>query len=113
MRQSGVRGLDVTCQHCGYHTVVNVDRWREDVPFPSLGPRMRCTKCGKLGATATLMPTPRSGHGGVFYNGKLFCMGGEGTRRVSGELEAYDPRADTWQAYAQMPAPRHGMGARY
>jgi hypothetical protein len=55
------------------------------------------------------MPTLRSGHGGVFYNGKLFCMGGEVTRRVFGELEAYDPRADSWQAYA--PAPRHGMGA--
>jgi hypothetical protein len=25
MRQNGVRGLDVTCQHCGNHTEVNVD----------------------------------------------------------------------------------------
>jgi hypothetical protein len=57
------------------------------------------------------MPTPRSGHGDVFYHGKLFCMGGEGTRRVFGELEAYDPRADSWQAFAPMSTPRHGMGA--
>ena len=57
------------------------------------------------------MPTPRSGHGGVLYRGKLFCMGGEGTRRVFGQVEAYDPQADSWQAYASMLTPRHGMGA--
>jgi hypothetical protein len=28
------------------------DQWPDDVPVPSFGPRMRCTKCGKLGATA-------------------------------------------------------------
>ena len=52
MRQNGVRGLFVTCLHCGYHTAVNVDAHPDDVPVPSFGPRMRCTKCGKLGATA-------------------------------------------------------------
>jgi hypothetical protein len=56
------------------------------------------------------MPTPRSGHGGV-YRGKLFCLGGEGTRRVFGQNEAYDPQTDGWHAYAAMPTPRHGMGA--
>src|SRR5258706_1843948 len=54
MRRNGVRGLDVTCSACGYHTEVNVDRWPDDTPVPSFGPRMRCTKCGKLGATRYL-----------------------------------------------------------
>jgi hypothetical protein len=52
MRQNGVRGLFVTCLTCGYHSEVNVDEWPDDVPVPSFGPRMRCTKRGKLGATA-------------------------------------------------------------
>jgi hypothetical protein len=60
MRQNGVRGLDVTCLHCGYHTDVNVDAWPDDVPVPSFGPRMRCTKCGHLGADARPNWTERS-----------------------------------------------------
>ena len=56
------------------------------------------------------MPTPRSGHGGVACRGPLFCMGGEGTRRVFGQNEAYDPRTDSWRAFSPMPTPRHGMG---
>ena len=38
MRRNGVRGLDVTCSACGYHTEVNVDRWPDDMPMPSFGP---------------------------------------------------------------------------
>ena len=52
MRQNGVRGLDATCLHCGHRTQVNMDAHPDDIPVPSFGPRMRCTKCGKLGATA-------------------------------------------------------------
>lgn len=57
------------------------------------------------------MPTPRSGHGGVLYGGKLFAMGGEGTRQVFGQNEAYHPPSDSWQSYAPMTTPRHRMGA--
>ena len=35
MRRNGVRGLDVTCLHCGHHTEVNVDAHPDDVPVPS------------------------------------------------------------------------------
>jgi hypothetical protein len=50
VRQNGVRGLCITCRACGHHTEVNVDAWPDDVPVPSFGPRMRCRKCGNLGA---------------------------------------------------------------
>jgi hypothetical protein len=52
MRQNGVRGLFVTCSACRYHTEVNMDAWFDEMAVPSFGPRMRCTKCGHLGATA-------------------------------------------------------------
>ena len=56
------------------------------------------------------LPTARSGHGAVYYRGKIFVMGGEGTNRVFGQNEAYDPQADAWEHYAAMSTPRHGLG---
>jgi hypothetical protein len=50
MRQ--LRGLFVTCQHCGLERAVNMDDWPDDATVPSFGPGMRCTRCGKLAATA-------------------------------------------------------------
>ena len=50
MRRNGVRGLFVTCQNCVRYAKVNVVAWPDDVLVLSLGPRMRCSKCGKLGA---------------------------------------------------------------
>ncbi len=52
MRRNGVRGMFVTCSACGHDTEVNVDAWPDDVPVPWFGPRMRCTRCDHLGATA-------------------------------------------------------------
>jgi N-acetylneuraminic acid mutarotase len=64
------------------------------------------------------LPTARSGHGLVTYRGRLFAMGGEGgiisqpgTAKVFGQMESYDPAADTWQKHAPMPTPRHAVGA--
>jgi hypothetical protein len=54
MRSLGPRGLDVTCKACGYSTTVNVDDWPNETPVPSFGPRMRCSKCGHLGANVRL-----------------------------------------------------------
>ncbi len=38
-------------------------------------------------------------------------MGGESANRVFGQMEAYDPDGDSWEQYAPMPTPRHGLGA--
>jgi hypothetical protein len=35
----------------------------------------------------------------------------EGTDRVYGQNEAYDVATDTWESYAPMLTPRHGLGA--
>ncbi|MEZ5637879.1 MAG: galactose oxidase, partial [Burkholderiaceae bacterium] len=59
----------------------------------------------------TPLPTARSGQGCVFYRGKVFVMGGEGTNRVYGQNEAWDLVADRWESHAPMLTPRHGMGA--
>jgi hypothetical protein len=50
MRNLGPRSLDVTCTACGRRESVNVDAYPDDVEVPSFGPRMRCGKCGHLGA---------------------------------------------------------------
>jgi N-acetylneuraminic acid mutarotase len=66
------------------------------------------------------MPTSRSGHGLVIYRGRFFAMGGEAgvvdrgritQAKVFGQMESYDPKADTWQSHAPMPTPRHAVAA--
>jgi hypothetical protein len=51
MRSLGPRSLDVTCRACGHHMTVNVGEWLDEVLVISTGPRMRCRKCGHLGAS--------------------------------------------------------------
>jgi N-acetylneuraminic acid mutarotase len=66
------------------------------------------------------LPTTRSGHGLVLYRDRFYAMGGEAgivdrgritQARVFGQMESYDPKADTWQSHAAMPTPRHAVGA--
>jgi len=54
MRANGVRSLGVWClgRGCGRHRVIDVERYGDDVPVPSFGPRLRCVRCGHLGADA-------------------------------------------------------------
>jgi N-acetylneuraminic acid mutarotase len=57
------------------------------------------------------IPTARSGHGSVWFSNRIFCMGGEGTNRVYGQVESFDPAKNRWESHASMLTPRHGMGA--
>lgn len=53
-RMNGVHLLIVSCSNvaCRHEAIVNVDVIADDVPVPSLGPRMRSQRCGELGADA-------------------------------------------------------------
>jgi len=54
MRANGVRSLDAWClgRDCHHHRVLDVSAMGHDVPVPSIGPRLRCERCGHLGADA-------------------------------------------------------------
>jgi hypothetical protein len=59
MRANGVHSLSVSCWLCHHGAVLDVDRWPDDVPVPSFGPRMVCTACGIVGADARPNRTER------------------------------------------------------
>ena len=48
MRQNGVRSLAVQCHRCRHEVIMNVDHLPGDLNVPSFGPKMVCTKCGKV-----------------------------------------------------------------
>jgi hypothetical protein len=52
MRRNGVRSLAVACGaiDCHHHAVLDVEGYGDEVPVPGFRPRMRCTRCGHLGA---------------------------------------------------------------
>ncbi len=54
MRAHGVRTIAAWCaaRDCHHAAVIDVERLGDDVPVPSLGARMRCSRCGRLGADA-------------------------------------------------------------
>jgi hypothetical protein len=47
---------------CGYRTMVNVDAYPDEAEVPSFGPRMRCGKCGHLGASVPAGLDAATGH---------------------------------------------------
>src|ERR1700731_2281185 len=44
--------LAVSCAICHHEATLNVEAWSDDVPVPTFGPRMVCTRCGIIGADA-------------------------------------------------------------
>jgi N-acetylneuraminic acid mutarotase len=61
------------------------------------------------------MPTARGGTACGVIGNRIIVVGGEGNQAapsgVFPQVEAYDAVADTWASLADMPTPRHGMGA--
>jgi hypothetical protein len=49
MRASGVRSLDVCWWLCHHRAILSADSWPDEMPVPSFGPRMVCTRCGIIG----------------------------------------------------------------
>ena len=49
---NGVRSLDVSCWQCHHRAILSADPWSDDMPVPTFGPRMVCTRCGIIGADA-------------------------------------------------------------
>jgi hypothetical protein len=45
MRANGVRSLDVSCWQCHHRAILSADPLPDDVPVPTFGPRMVCTRC--------------------------------------------------------------------
>lgn len=71
-------------------------------------------------ATPTAMPrwqalpnlsTPRRGLALVAYDGRLYAIGGETARGISGLLEVYDPTAQVWTRQASKPLPSADLQA--
>ena len=71
MRANGVRSLGAWCLGlgCYHHRVVDVERYGDDVPVPWFGPRMRCERCGYLGADARPNLGELAARGRVGYKG--------------------------------------------
>jgi hypothetical protein len=54
MRANGARTLAAWClgRGCKHFRVIDVSSFSDDLPVPSFGPRLRCERCGHLGANA-------------------------------------------------------------
>ena len=62
------------------------------------------------------MPTARGGMAAGVVAGQIAVVGGEGnpadgSAGVFPDVQLYDPQSDSWRILADMPRPRHGMGA--
>jgi hypothetical protein len=55
-RANGVLSLDVSCWNCHHRAIMSAGPWPDDVPVPTFGPRMVCTRCGIIGADARTRP---------------------------------------------------------
>jgi hypothetical protein len=61
MRANGARSLDVSCWQCHHRAILSADPWSDDVPVPTFGPRMVCTRCGIISAGALVFEIGQKG----------------------------------------------------
>ncbi|ADI13634.1 Kelch repeat-containing protein [Truepera radiovictrix] len=59
----------------------------------------------------TELPTERGGFAAAVLGDEILVIGGEGGGNTYEEVEAYNPRTNTWRRLAPMPTPRHGVQA--
>jgi hypothetical protein len=52
MRENGVCSLAVSCWIRHHQAIFSADPWPDDLPVPTFGPRVVCTRCGIIGADA-------------------------------------------------------------
>lgn len=79
------------------------DRWQRAAPLPK--------------SKRPEAPLGQGGLAAAVWNGFIYAFGGEwfganpGRGGVYADVFEYDPREDKWRAVAEMPRPRHGLGA--
>jgi hypothetical protein len=57
------------------------------------------------------MRKPRGGIAAATIRGRIVVVGGEESARTIREVELFDPRTHRWRRLADLPTPRHGLGA--
>lgn len=71
------------------------------------GQRLAVSRWKSLGR----LPSPRARLAVVAVGGKLYAVGGVGAEGVTGALEVYDPKADSWAAMKSKPTPTASVSA--
>jgi DNA-binding CsgD family transcriptional regulator/N-acetylneuraminic acid mutarotase len=57
------------------------------------------------------LPSPRSRLAAVYYDGRVYVIGGDTPEGVTGVVEEYDPSSNSWRARSSKPIPVRNMGA--
>ncbi len=59
----------------------------------------------------TTIPTERGGFSAAVVGNEILIIGGEGDGNTYAEVEALNPKTETWRTLTPMPTPRHGIQA--
>jgi hypothetical protein len=86
------QGFDLTVEECDAYDLIQ-GKWRS-------------------GQGAISIPTQRAGNMAIAHDGKLLIGGGESAsqKEAHDEVEAFDPKTETWAAMPKLNRGRHGSG---